>query len=95
MGTCWPSCMCVELLFPNASRFQKQISYQKRLIEECRRKESPEDGHLLKMNKENLDRILEQEERFWKQRAKNQWLQGGRQKHSVLPCQRKCDEEGK
>ena len=29
------------------------------------------------MCKENLDRILEQEERFWKQRAKNHWLQGG------------------
>ena len=60
-----------------ATRFKEKIVQQKsRVVEHYRRKDELENAQVLKLHKGWLAKLLEQEEMFWKQRAKKFWLQG-------------------
>ena len=72
---------CSELLAKwgrrTMNKFKDKIAQQKQHIEYHRRMTSPEGVLALKAHKEEHSKLLEQEETYWRQRAKKNWLQGG------------------
>lgn len=58
-------------------KFKEKIATCKANIMKLRLSNSHADAALLKLQRDSLSNTLPQEERFWQQRAKKVWLQGG------------------